>query len=1256
VRTVVAVAAMLLVAPPAVRSEASRAAVTRVGRTSSPGELIVSAQAVRQLGRDRASEHLPVRITGVVTYYDPDWNLLFVNDDTAGVFVFPHDHVLRVTAGDRVVVEGLAVPGDFAPSIADGRVTLVGRGPLPEALVPTPDLLRTGRYDSQRVVLEGVVRALRFPVQNGHLMLDVLVDGQRVLAQVPGLWHGALPERLVDARVRIRGVCGSQFGQQRQFVGIQMFLPSLGDVEIVEPATDVRQLPRQSIETLLKFASFAGTERRIRIHGVVTFRQGPRLYVQEGPSGVRVQLAHPEEVAIGSTIDLAGFPATGGYGAVLEDAAVVEVGGKGAIRPVVSSPADLAIGSLDGELVTVEARLIDRAFTPEAQVLVLLSNGRSFTAHLAGSAAAWPSPPEPGSRVTVTGVSEAEINRDIDPLHATSFRLLLRSPADVLVTEAPSWWTLGHSVAMGLGLAVLGLAAAVWVVVLRRQVAAQTRTLEERLQQELELQARYRDLFENANDVVCTWDVQGRLTSINRAGEQLTGYTRSDTQSMFITDLVAPEHGQIVKAALSRSLLSRRSTTFEVDLVTRSGMRVTLEFDTRPVERGGTPAGVQAIGRDVTWRKRTQAELQRARDAAEAASRAKSQFVANVSHEVRTPMNGILGLTELLLEGPLSDEQRQYLGMVKASADALLHVINDVLDFSRIEAGRLELHPVAFDLRDQLADILQPLAVAARKKGLHLGCRVAPDVPARVLADGERLRQVLLNICGNALKFTADGEVTMDVRLTPDLASGADRTMLEFRIRDTGIGIPPEKHDLVFGAFTQADGSTSRRFGGTGLGLAISASLVRLMGGAIALRSAEGEGSTFTITVPAVAPVDQPARDWLPAGAIVVIDPNAASREALAERLQAWGARTACGAGMSDLEAAIAGGPADSVNAIVVAAEAIGADAAAVGARVRALAPTAAIIATALAAQPADVKAARALGVSSMLPRPLRESALLSALRSAATPAPAAVDAALRAAVVGRSVLLAEDNPVNQRLAVHVLERRGHTVRVAENGREVLAMLEDWRPDLVLMDVQMPEMNGLEATAAIRELELKSGDHLPIVAMTAHAMEGDRERCLQAGMDDYLTKPISASALIQAVERIVDSFESPTYPRREAAPEPRPEMQPVDRDAAMKRVDGDAELLGEIVDLFLADVDNLTNDIRNAVQAADAGQVMRTAHRLKGSVATLAAEPAADAALRLEIMGRNDDLAGAEAALDVLERELKRLVPALRSFVHDAAA
>jgi PAS domain S-box-containing protein len=1256
--------AAAVVASPASPPPDGRKPGTPVGKPAS--QPFTTAQAVRVLTVAEAERRMPVRVEGQVTYFDPDWNLLFVQDHTAGIFVFPRDSAQRVHAGDRVLVTGVTVPGGFVSSIGDAVITVVTPGaPLDlKPVLPNRDLFERGQYDGQWVEVHGIVRSM-YILRSRHLMFDLMVDGRRVLGQFPGVWTDRVPMHLVDAHVRVRAVCGTAYNQYRQFTGVQLFVTSPERLDVQQPAVPVASLPVRPLRDLLRFTSAAGDQRRVKVRGTVTLDTRRQLFLRDESGAAEVRLAsNPREVHVGEDVEVAGFAVTGSYGPSLEDGIVLAQRPGRTIAPRQGDVSQLASGFQDADLVQVEARLVESVMLPDEQRLLLMSQGHTFSAHLLGPLGAWPTRPVPGSVLQVTGVSQAEVNREANPFTASSFRLLLRSPADVVVRQSPSWWTVRHTIVLLAGLSVVGLSAVAWAVVLRRRVQAQTLVIKARLRQELDLQTRYQDLFENANDVVCTYDAQGRLGSMNRAAERVTGYPRHETRRMLITDLVAPEHREVVKQALSEAILARRSTTFEADVVTRSGSRVTLEFDTRPYEEDGIPAGVQAIARDVTARKRTEAELQRARDAAEAASRAKSEFVANMSHEIRTPMNGILGMTELVLGTDIDEDQRQYLGMIKSSADSLLHVINDVLDFSKIEAGRLDLHPSVVDVRERLAAALQHVALSARRKGLSLACRVDSSVPPQVIIDAERLRQIVLNFVNNAIKFTARGGVTVDLHTVDGEGPvGASVRQLVVAVSDTGIGVPPEKHQMIFDAFTQADGSTSRRYGGTGLGLAISASLTRLMGGTIEVASEEGQGSTFTLRVPIGVPAGDTARtEPLGSGVAVVIEPQEVERRALVESLVAWGFQCVAATDADAVHAALreASGPA---RLIVMGVEGLDGEAAA---RVRtvlaAAAADARIVALALAPQASDVQAARALGALTCLPRPALDAALRAAIAQALGLSPAVRASETSKGERGNGqrrsadVLLVEDNPVNQRVAQEILVRRGHRVRIAGNGREALDALAAWTPHVVLMDVQMPGMNGLEATAAIRAAEREHGGHLPIVAMTAHAMEGDRDRCLAAGMDAYLTKPVSAALLLEMVDRMVETRMGDGS--REETTDPTPGLGPdgevIDRAAALERVDGDTELLGEIVQLFLDDVDALTAEIRQAVSDADPGRIMRTAHRLKGSVATLAARPATDAALRLENMGRSGEIADATAALASLEAEMARLEPALRALVAEA--
>ena len=535
-------------------------------------------------------------------------------------------------------------------------------------------------------------------------------------------------------------------------------------------------------------------------------------------------------------------------------------------------------------------------------------------------------------------------------------------------------------------------------------------------------EASYRELFENASDIVYTHDLDGNFTSVNKAARLLTGYADEEISTFNIVQIVAPEHLERAIEATLRQLAKDVVPAYELDIMARDGHRVTVEVHTRLIEENGQPVGVQGIARDVTERRHAAEELRRAKETAEAANRAKSEFLANMSHEIRTPMNGILGMTELALATSLTAEQHEYLDLVKISARALLTVINDVLDFSKIEARKLDLDHVAFDLRRTVTDVVKLFGPSAQQKGLGLTSTVAADIPEVLAGDPVRLRQILVNLIGNALKFTEHGAISVTVAIAecgmpgteceepprlpaPDDARSAIE--LHFAVRDTGVGIPPEKHAVIFHAFEQVDGSSTRQYGGTGLGLTISKHLVAMMGGRMWLESVGGEGSTFHFTVRL-----QPAQP-----------------ELLSIESAAW-----------DVDH------------------------------------------RRLPTSPAEDEHARHL-----------------------------------------RILVVEDNAVNQKVIMHILHNRGHTVALAGNGREALAALEQAMFDVVLMDVQMPEMDGFEATAAIRarESELRpDGSHIPIIAMTAHAMAGDRDRCLASGMDSYIAKPIDTDELLAAIYRL----------------------------------------------------------------------------------------------------------------------------------------
>ena len=796
----------------------------------------------------------------------------------------------------------------------------------------------------------------------------------------------------------------------------------------------------------------------------------------------------------------------------------------------------------------------------------------------------------------------------------------------------------------------------------KNRLLLQEITERHRVQQRLAL---FREIFLNSNEAVAIFSPDGVYLEQNDAYSHLTGFPAEEAAGRTMAIITGEEQSRQILDTLTRD----GKYFDELPCTTRTGQTLLLELSGFALlDPQGAISCLVMQKRDVTLRKQAEREMCASREAAEAASRAKSEFLANMSHEIRTPMNGIIGMTELALDTVLTVEQRDYLKSVKLSADNLMAIINDILDFSKIEAGRTETERIPFSLRNTVGQTLKILGSRAFQKGLELNYDISPDIPDFLVGDPGKLRQVLINLVGNAIKFTDRGGIDVSVLLEWD----NDRnTKINFSVTDTGIGIPATMLESIFNPFTQVDGSTTRNYGGTGLGLAISRQMINLMGGEIWVESTERKGSIFHFTLvfdlqTQTSVHSTPTQEVLRGKNVFIVDDNSINRSLLRHLLKKWQMNIceADNASAALLYLTQAREQEEQIDIMLIDVTMPAMDGWELVERIRANPAHEGchIIMMPSAGRKGDAERCRTLGIDGYLLKPVVQEELETAMATIVgeTPGtPGSKELVTRHVINDNwrrlTILLAEDVEINQKVAAKILEKHGYRVLIANNGREAVEQWEREPVDIVFMDIQMPEIDGYQATAAIREKEQGTGRHTPISAMTAYAMKGDAEKCLAAGMDAYISKPVKAEEILMTIEKLIGAGESchELLPRELAAAGNGETL--LNWDGLLDNWDGDREFAVELLNTFRLQLVSQRGDLADAVAGADPGEITAVAHSLKGSLLAIVAIPVAESALTLETMGRRDELGNAPSVWRQLDDQLSRLTAEIDGIISSGA-
>ena len=1091
------------------------------GEVTSP---ITNLRALRLLSIEESSRSLPVDVTAIATDISPQRASLFVQDSTEGAYVDATDQALNaLRAGQRLRIRGITSRGGYAPVITNPRIDVLGDATLPAPETIDPDRAPSGVYDSHWVELEGQVHPFK-KTPSGSFFNFVTPLGT-VLTLMRNSGDETTLNNLIDARVKARGVFSTSFTTDRVLTGYRLYIESPESLTILRKSS-FSAPPVSPIKLLLQYTQGNDGGTRRHVQGVVTFTNGTDIYIQDSSGSLNIK-ANGRAFTIGEMIDAIGYPAPGESGPILTDATITSMHTVGSLSSISVTPDQILNGDFDNQLVSMDGRLLSMETDARKVTLIVQHNHQLFTAML--SNALIPKAVQEGSTVRITGVCivqrERISNQDFAFSVPSSFQLAIPSVENIRVLSAAPLWNLRRVWPILGILTLIVMAAMIWVSSLRRRVAAQTGEIEDQ-------RAFLRQIIDIIPNFVFVKDRVGKFTLVNRAFAVSRKCSVDDIVGKSEVEL-GMDPAEVEESARNDKAVMDSATELIVPETLYhniDGKLQWLQTIKRPVfDKHHQATHVLGVAIDITPHKEAASVMQKARETAEAASQAKSEFLANMSHEIRTPLNGIIGTSGLCLDTDLTREQREYVETTKMSADGLLSVINDILDFSKIEANKLELDPAPFNVRNTMEVTLKTLAMRAHEKNLELTCEVDPLIPDSMIADENRLRQILLNLVGNAIKFTQHGEVNLRATV---LASADDSWSVQFTIADTGIGIAANQLQNIFDPFTQADSSMTRRFGGTGLGLTICSRLVKMMGGHIDVQSEVGKGSQFRFNIllkPDSSAVTPQISDLVIAGLrdifILIVDDNDTTLRVISAQLARWNMRVATASSTSDainlLQHHAAQKPIQMML-VDIEMEQVGASNFIEAARATRL-PQPKVIAMFGANKQRDyTEHCHALGIQHYLVKPLRMmdlcNTLLQSLNLYTSPN-RSTDTTTAAAPFSLNILLAEDNPVNQLVMQRLLSKRGHRVTVAANGKVAYESVQQQMFDLIFMDVQMPEMDGFEATAEIRRWQTARLVATPIVALTAHAMNGDHERCLAAGMDAYMTKPVNPNELDDMLQR-----------------------------------------------------------------------------------------------------------------------------------------